>query len=343
MTALAPAIESFFTGYLIGQRGASPHTIASYRDTFRLLFAWIREQSGTRPSDLDFTDLDAATVTGFLAMLEDERHNTGRTRSQRLAAIHSLFRHAALGHPEHAALIARVLAIRPRKPSSKTVSWLTADEADALLAVPDPGTWTGRRDRLLMLLMLTSGPRVSEVTALTWGDILLTRPGARVLWHGKGRKERITPLQAPAITGLRQWQRENPASPGAFVFTARGTTRKMSTDAVAARIKIHAGEAAAACPGIAAKNVTPHVLRHSLAMRLQSAGAGGPSIALILGHESLASTRPYLHADLELKQKALDRTAPPNTKPGRYTPPDKLLASSKACETMPHYAARAPL
>ena len=321
MTALAPAIESFFTGYLIGQRGASPHTIASYRDTFRLLFAWIREQSGTRPSDLD-----AATVTGFLAMLEDERHNTGRTRSQRLAAIHSLFRHAALGHPEHAALIARVLAIRPRKPSSKTVSWLTADEADALLAVPDPGTWTGRRDRLLMLLMLTSGPRVSEVTALTWGDILLTRPGARVLWHGKGRKERITPLQAPAITGLRQWQRENPASPGAFVFTARGTTRKMSTDAVAARIKIHAGEAAAACPGIAAKNVTPHVLRHSLAMRLQSAGAGGPSIALILGHESLASTRPYLHADLELKQKALDRTAPPNTKPGRYTPPDKLLA-----------------
>jgi len=326
MTALAPAIESFFTGYLIGQRGASPHTIASYRDTFRLLFAWIREQSGTRPSDLDFTDLDAATVTGFLAMLEDERHNTGRTRSQRLAAIHSLFRHAALGHPEHAALIARVLAIRPRKPSSKTVSWLTADEADALLAVPDPGTWTGRRDRLLMLLMLTSGARVSEITALTWDDLSLTRPGAHVLWHGKGRKDRLTPLRPAAITGLRQWQRENPASPGAFVFTARGTTRKMSTDAVAARIKIHAGEAAAACPGIAAKNVTPHVLRHSLAMRLQSAGAGGPSIALILGHESLASTRPYLHADLELKQKALDRTAPPNTKPGRYTPPDKLLA-----------------
>ncbi len=326
MTALAPAVESFFTGYLIAQRGASPHTIASYRDTLRLLFTWIREQTGTRPSDLDFADLDAAAVTGFLAMLEDERHNTGRTRSQRLAAIHSLFRHAALGHPEHAAVIARVLAIRPRKPSRKTVSWLTEDEADALLAAPDPATWTGRRDRLLMLLMLTSGPRVSEVTALTWADILLTRPGAHVLWHGKGRKERITPLQAPAITGLRQWQRENPAGPGAFVFTARGTIRKMSTDAVAGRIKIHAREAAAACPGITAKNVTPHILRHTLAMRLQSAGAGGPSIALILGHESLASTRPYLHADLELKQKALDRTAPPNTKTGRYTPPDKLLA-----------------
>jgi integrase/recombinase XerD len=326
MTALAPAVESFFTGYLTAQRGASPHTIASYRDTLRLLFTWIREQSGTRPSDLDFADADAATVTGFLAMLEDERHNTSRTRSQRLAAIHSLFRHAALGHPEHAALIARVLAIQPRKPARKTVAWLTEDEADALLAAPDPGTWTGRRDRLLMLLMLTSGPRVSEVTGLTWADVTLDRTGARVLWHGKGRKERLSPLQQPAITGLRQWRRENPAGPGSFVFTARGTTRKMSTDAVAERIKIHAASAAATCPGIAAKNVTPHVLRHSFAMKLQSAGAGGPSIALILGHESLASTYPYLHADLELKQKAPGRTAPPNTKPGRYTPPDKLLA-----------------
>jgi len=326
MTALAPAVESFFTGYLIAQRGASPHTIASYRDTFRLLFTWIREQSGTRPSDLDFTDLDAAAVSRFLAMLEDERHNTGRTRSQRLAAIHSLYRHAALGHPEHAALIARVLAIQPRKPSRATVAWLTGHEADALLAAPDTGTWTGRRDRVLMLLMLTSGPRVSEITRLTWADIILDRPGARVLWHGKGRKERLSPLQQPAVTGLRQWHRESPAGPGGFVFTARGTAREMSTDAVAERIKIHAATAAATCPGIAAKNVTPHVLRHSFAMKLQSAGVGGPSIALMLGHESPASSRPYLHADLELKQRALDRTAPPNTRTGRYTPPDKLLA-----------------
>ena len=145
---------------------------------------------------------------------------------QRLAAVHSLFRHAALGHPEHAALIARVLTIQPRKPSRKTVVWLAEDEADALLAAPDPATWTGRRDRLLMLLMLTGGPRVSEITALTWDDLSLARPGAHVLWHGKGRKERLTPLQAPAITGLRQWQRENPAEPGGFVFTARGTARK---------------------------------------------------------------------------------------------------------------------
>ena len=326
MTALAPAVESFFTSYLIAQRGASPHTIASYRDTFRLLFTWIREQSGTRPSDLDFADVDATTVSGFLAMLEDERHNTSRTRSQRLAAIHSLFRHAALGYPEHAALIARVLAIQPRKPSRKTVAWLAEDEADALLASPDPTTWTGRRDRLLMLLMLTSGPRVSEITALTWDDLSLTRPGAHVLWHGKGRKERVCPLRETAITGLRQWQRENPSTPSGFVFTARGTARKMSTDAVAGRIRTHAATAAATCPRIAAKNITPHALRHSFAMRLQSSGAGGPSIALLLGHESLSSTRPYLHADLTLMQKALDRTTPPQTRQGRFKPPDKLLA-----------------
>jgi integrase/recombinase XerD len=326
MTALAPAVESFFTEYLIAQRGASPHTIASYRDTLRLLFAYIREQSGIRPSDLDFADLDAATVSGFLAMLEHERHNNDRTRGQRLAAIHSLFRHAALRHPEHAATIARVLAIQPRKTTQTTVAYLTDAEASALLASPDRATWTGRRDHLLMLLMITSGPRVSEITALTWADIALARPGAHVLWHGKGRKERISPLQAPAIATLRLWRRENPADPRAFVFTARGTARKMSTDAVAERIRIHAATAVAACPGISAKNVTPHVLRHTFAMRLQSAGAGSPAIALLLGHESPASTRPYLHADLELKQRALDRTAPPRTRPGRYTAPDKLLA-----------------
>ena len=196
MTALAPAAESFFTEYLIAQRGASPHTIASYRDTLRLLFAHVRDQSGIRPSDLDFADLDAATVSGFLAMLEHERHNAGRTRSQRLAAIHSLFRHAALRHPEHAATIARVLAIQPRKASQKMVAYLTDAEASALLASPDRATWTGRRDHLLMLIMITSGPRVSEITALTgqtypWQGPAPTCSGtARAARNGSPRSRR---------------------------------------------------------------------------------------------------------------------------------------------------------
>jgi site-specific recombinase XerD len=326
MTALAPTVESYFTDYLIAQRGASRHTIASYRDTLRLLLTYVRDQAGIRPTDLDIADLDAAMVSGFMTMLATERHNSDRTRAQRLAAIHSLFRHAALRHPEHAASIARVLAVEPRKATQTTVAYLTDTEAEALLAAPDRATWTGRRDHLMILVMLTSGPRVSEITALTWAELSLTSPGAHVLWHGKGRKERINPLKAPAVAALRAWRRENPAPDGAFVFTTRGTTRKMSTDAVADRLKTHARTAATACPGLGTKNVTPHVLRHTFAMRLQIGGVGSHTVALLLGHESTASTRAYLHADLDLKQRALDRTAPPNTSPGRYTAPDKLLA-----------------
>jgi len=326
VTTLAPTVESFFTSYLIAQRGVSTHTVASYRDTFRLLFTWIRTRTGTEPSRLDFTDVDATAIGAFLAMLEDQRHNSDRTLAQRLAAIHSLFRHAALRHPEHAELIARVLAVRPRQASRKIVPYLTEAEVDALLDAPNRDTWTGRRDHLLILVMVTAGPRVSEVTALTWADLSLTRPGAHVLWHGKGRKERTTPLRPATIASLNAWHRENPAPPGGTVFTALSTTRKLSTDAVADRLHRHAETAAKTSPSLTAKNVTPHVLRHSFAMRLQEKGAGSHTIALLLGHETPASTRPYLHADLELKQRALDRTAPPNTRRGRYTAPDSLLA-----------------
>ena len=330
MTALAPTVESFFTGYLIGQRGASPHTIASYRDTLRLLFEYVYERTGIRPSALDVADLGAEMVSDFLAALEQARHNTAQTRNLRLAAIHSLFRHAALRHPEHAWSIARVLAIRPKKAGQTVVCHLTDAEVEALLASPDRSTWTGRRDHLLILVMVTSGPRVSEVTALTWADISATRPGAHVVWHGKGRKERISPLDPATVAALRLWQRENPGPASALVFTARGTARKMTPDAVAQRLQVHAATAAVRCPSIATKNLTPHVLRHTFAMRMQAAGIGSPAIALLLGHESPASTRPYLQADLELKQRALDRTAPPRTRPGRYIPKDELLAFLEA-------------
>ncbi len=248
VTALAPTVESFFTGYLIGQRGASARTIASYRDTLGLLFRHVHERTGIRPSELDVADLDAEMISGFLAALERARHNSAQTRNLRLAAIHSLFRHAALRHPEHAWSIARVLAIRPKKASQKTVAHLSQAEVEALLASPDRSTWTGRRDHLLMLVMVTSGPRVSEVTALTWADISAARPGAHVLWHGKGRKERISPLDAATTAALRLWQRENPAPASAPVFTARGTARKMTPDAVAQRLRVHAAAAAVSCP-----------------------------------------------------------------------------------------------
>ena len=326
MTVLAPTLQSFFTEYLIGQRGASDHTIGAYRDTFRLLLNHLHQRTGIKPHRLDIGDLHAEAIAGFLTMLETERGNSVSTRNNRLAAIHSLFHHAALRHPEHADLIARVLAIPTKNASQTVLTYLTDPEIDALLAAPDRTTWTGHRDHTLMLVMVTTGLRVSELTGLTRTDVNVDGRAAHLACHGKGRKERITPLNPATATALRLWLRKNTGLPESPLFTARGTARKMSSDAVAQRIELHAATAAHACPSLTGRTVTPHVLRHSCSMHMQAAGIDATTIALWLGHASPESTRPYLHADLGLKQRALDRTAPPRTKPGRYKPPDKLLA-----------------
>lgn len=326
MTALAPTLQSFFTDYLIGQRGASDHTVTAYRDAFRLLLDYTYRRTGIRPSDLDITVVNAELIADFLTMLEDQRGNSARTRNARLAAIHSLFKHAALRHPEHADVIARVLAIAPKNTHRTVLTYLTEDEVEALLAAPDRGTWTGRRDHLIILMMITTGLRVSELTSLTHADTRPDAPGSHIACHGKGRKDRITPLDARTAAVLHVWLTENPAPPTTPVFTARGTRRKMTTDAIAQRIDVHATSAAATCPTMASRTITPHALRHTTAMRMLAAGIDVTTIALWLGHESPESTRPYLHADLQLKQRALDRTAPPQTTPGRFTAPDALLA-----------------
>lgn len=330
MTALAPTLQSFFTDYLTGQRGVSSHTVLAYRDTLRLLLAYAFERTGTRPSDLDITAIDAEFIGDFLTMLEERRGNSIRTRNARLAAVHSLFAHASLRHPEHASLIARVLAIPVKRGHQSLVSYLSDSEVTALLVSPDRSTWAGRRDHLLILIMVTTGIRVSELTSLTRADVCTDRHGAHIACHGKGRKDRITPLEATTSATLRVWLTENRGSPGAPLFTARGTLRRMSSDAVAQRLHLHAATAAHTCPTMVSKHVTPHVMRHTCAMRMLSHGVGATTIALWLGHESPESTRPYLHADLELKQRALDRTAPPGTRPGRYVAPDSLLAFLEA-------------
>jgi len=330
MTALAPTLQSFFTSYLVGQRGASSHTIIAYRDTLRLLLGYVHERTGIQPSDLDISVLDAELIAAFLAMLEQQRGNSIRTRNARLAAIHSLYRHAAWRHPEHADLIARVLAIPTKNDNQTILTYLTTPEIDALLASPDRSTTTGRRDHLMMLVMITTGVRVSELTGLIQADVHTGKPAAHIATTGKGRKTRITPLDATTTAAIRGWLTENPGPAATPVFTARGTTRKLTSDAVAQRLTLHAATAARACPTIAPKNLTPHILRHTCAMRMLAAGIDITTIALWLGHESPDSTRAYLHADLQLKQQALDRTAPPRTRPGRYRPPDKLLAFLEA-------------
>ncbi len=324
MTLLAPTLQAYFTDRLLRQRQASPHTITAYRRAWQLLVAYAAEQAGKAPSMLDIGDLNAVLIAGFLDHLEAVRHNTVRTRNARLAAIHSLFAYAALEHPEHAGDIARVLAIPAKKFDSTLVTHLTEPEIIALLAAPDPGTWTGRRDHALLLVAVTTGLRASELTGLACSDVHLGA-AAHVACHGKGRKDRITPLTGDTAAVLAAWMTERDGVPADPLFcTHRGTA--LSLDAIEARVRQHAAKAALACPSLAGKITTPHVLRHSTAMRLLHAGIDTSVIALWLGHESIQTTLIYLRADLELKQQALDRTTPPGGRPGHYQPPDQLLA-----------------
>jgi integrase/recombinase XerD len=325
VTRLAPILQGFFTDKLLRQRQASPHTITAYRDTCRLLlhFAW--RSTNIQPTRLDITDLDAPLIGAFLQHLQAERANTAATRNARLAAIHSLFRYAAVQAPEHAALISRVLAIPPTRCDRAIVSFLTTDEIDALLAAPDQTTWLGRRDHALLLLACQTGLRVSELTGLTRADIHLGA-GAHVACHGgKGRKNRALPLTKQTVKTLQAWLAERTGAPTDPLFPTR-TGHRLSRDAVERLLVKHATTAAATCRTIAAKNVTPHTLRHSTAMALLHAGVDTSVIALWLGHEDPESTQVYLHADMRIKEQALARIQPPHTQPGRYHAPDTLLA-----------------
>jgi integrase/recombinase XerD len=324
VTALAPLLQAFFTDRLMTQYGASAHTIASYRDTWRLLLAHINQQTGKLPAHLDLADLDAATIGGFLHDLETVRGNSIATRNTRLAAIHSLFRYASLHAPEHADLISRVLAIQTKRATTTIVTFLSPAELDALLAAPDPSTWHGRRDHALLVLAAQTGLRVAELTALTVGDLHLG-VGAHVYCHGKGRKDRCTPLTTHTTAVISRWVTAyRPTHTDPLFATRRGTP--LSHDAVTRLVAKHAATAAGTCPSLHDKHVTPHTLRHTAAMNLLHAGVDITVIALWLGHESPTTTRIYLHADMALKEQAIARTAPPNTEPARYRASDNLLA-----------------
>lgn len=324
MTLIAPTLQSFFTDRLGLQRQASPRTVAAYRDTLKLLLGFVHAQSGRLPSQLDWDDLDAATISAFLNYLETGRHNSTRTRNVRLTAIRSLFSYAALRHPEHALVIQRVLAIPPKRFDKRVVTFLTPAEVDALVAAPDQSRWEGRRDRVLMLLAIQTGLRVSELTGLNCGDVTLGT-GASVRCDGKGRKQRAVPLSAPVAMLLDAWLRERAGRPPDPLFPTR-TGRRLSRDAVALRVTTHAAAAAQGCPSLAGKKVHPHVLRHSCAMSLLQAGVDTTVIALWLGHAGVRSTDAYVHADMTIKEKALALTTPAQAQPGRYHPTDKVLA-----------------
>jgi site-specific recombinase XerD len=324
MSPLAPTLQLFFGERLANQRQASPATIVSYRNTFRLLLRFVQDRTGKAPSTLDWADLDVVVISAFLDHLETGRRNSARSRNTRLAAVRSLFRFAALRHPEHAELIQQVLAIPQKRFDKTVVSFLEPAEVDALLAAPNLGRWEGRRDRALLMLAVQTGLRLSELTGLNCGDIVLG-PGAHARCRGKGRKQRCVPLTPATTAILRVWMKERGGLPGEPAFPTR-TGRRLSDDAVEARLTIHKSVARQRCPSLADKKLTPHTLRHTCAMTLLRSGVDVAVIALWLGHADSRSTTAYLHADMTIKERALARTTPAFGKPGRYQPPDNLLA-----------------
>ena len=328
MTTLAPTLEAFFSARLIQQRRASPHTVAAYRDTFRLLLTYTQRCTGKAPSALAIEDLDAPHIAAFLEHLETERGNNVRTRNARLAAVHSLFRYAALRHPEHAAVIQRVLALPPKRYDKALVSYLTHQEVEALLATPDRTTWIGRRDHALLVVTIQTGLRVSELIGVTGDDVHLG-VGAYIRCHGKGRKDRCTPLTVQTVAVLRTWLAERCCGLTEPIFPSRRGS-SLSRDAIERLLAKYSAAAARRCSSLNGKRVSPHVLRHTSAMQLLEAGVDLTVIALWLGHESAETTQIYLHADMTIKERAIARVASPSTKPGRYRPSDTLLAFLEA-------------
>jgi integrase len=328
MSTLAITLQAFFTDRLLRERHASPQTVAAHRDTWRLLLGFGAKRIGKPPSALDFEDIDVPLVCAFLDHLERERGNSVRTRNARLAAIHSLFRYAAFRHPEHADTIARVLAILPKRFERALIAFLSEAEVEALLAAPDPTSWVGRRDRALPLVAVQTGLRISELIGLRRNDVHLGA-GAHLVCHGKGRKERVTPLTTPVANVLHAWLAECNAGPAGSLFPTRAG-KPLSRDAIERRIALHAATAAGAFPTLAKKNFTAHVLRHTAAMRLLEAGIDPTVIALWLGHEHVDTTTIYLHAHLGIKERALARAQMPSARPGRYRPPDALLTFLEA-------------
>lgn len=316
-------LQKFFTERLISQRQASSHTVSSYRDTFRLLLRFANDHLHKSPSCLAFEDIDAPFITAFLNDLENCRAISARSRNLRLTAIRSFFHFTAFEEPAYAAQIQRVLAIPKKRYSKMVVQFLSRPEVDALLAAPDLKTWLGRRDQALMLTAVQTGLRLSELTGLKCQD-LHTGRGAHVRCLGKGRKERCTPLAKQTVTVLKAWLNERTGGSAEWLFaTARG--HRLSADAVQDLLAKYQRRGEAICPSLRKKRVTPHVLRHTLAMELLQSGIDRSVIALWLGHESVETTQIYLDADLAMKEKILAKANPRDTRSLRFKAEDSLL------------------
>lgn len=322
--SLSALVQRFFTDRLVTQMEASPHTIASYRDTFRLLLKFASEHIGKSPMKLRIDDLHAEMIGVFLDDMETTRKNSARSRNTRLAAIRSFFRFVALHEPAYMFHCQKILSMPSKRHVKRNIEFLTAQEMQVLLDAPDRSTWIGRRDHAILTIALQTGLRASELVNIECGDVTLDT-GAHVRCEGKGRKHRTTPLRQDTVITMKTWLQERHGSNHDPLFpTLRGG--KMSRDALEHLVKRHIKAASTSCPSLISKRVSPHVLRHSTAMDLLHHGIDQTVIALWLGHESVETTQAYIHADMTLKEKALAKMSSPSVTPGRYKPDDTLLS-----------------
>jgi integrase/recombinase XerD len=316
-------IQDFFCRRLVEQQGASPRTVAAYRDTFRLLLAYLPGRLRKPITELTLADLDAPAVLAFLEYLESKRGNGPRTRNARLAALRSFVQYAASRDPTAWPLVRRVLAIPAKRYSRPLLGYLTKEEMQAVLAAPDGDTWAGHRDRVLFAVMYNTGARVSEVIGLHRAD-LDSGQARSVRIHGKGRKERVVPLWKQTSAALLRWlKRLDTTEAGPLFPNVRG--EPLSRSGVEDRLALAIGKASESCPSLRDKVVSPHTIRHTTAMHLLQSGVDVTVIALWLGHESPETTHQYIEADLQMKEEVLLKAKGVSGGASRYKPKPKLL------------------
>jgi len=321
-------VQDFFHRRLLDERAASAQTITSYRDTFELLLRFAERRTGRPPSALALADLDAPLVLAFLNHLEEVRGNSPRTRNLRLTAVRSFMRYASLRDPASLPVAQRVLAIPTKRFDRPVLGFLSREEVEALLAAPDRATFSGQRDAVLFATLYNTGARVSEITRLNVGDVLLDRQCALRL-HGKGRKDRTIPLWKSTVAQLRRWLPRIKRGPQSAVFPNRAGGR-LSRSGVEHRLRVALRTAAKRCPSLATRRISPHTLRHTTAMHLLQSGVDITVIALWLGHEGIATTHHYIEADLAMKEAALRHLQDPSPLPLRFQADDRLLAFLEA-------------
>ena len=323
MNTLAVHLQTYFTDFACTQRALSAHTISSYRDTWRIFLTYLADRRKTSADRIDLPDVTVESVTAFLNYLETQRHNSVSTRNARLSAIRAVLTHALPHQLEHAGTITQILALPPKRHPTTTIEYLTAQEADALINAPNRDRWTGRRDHAILVFGIQSGLRTSELRSLTCTSIHL-EASANVTCTGKGRKHRSTPLTPTTVAVMKAYLQERTTRPGDALFCGPAGMH-LSPDALEHRLRLHVATAAQSCPSLATKHVTMHTLRHTAAMNLLQHGVDITVIALWLGHQHTHTTDAYLHADMTIKEAAIDRTRPPDTEPGTYKPAPDIL------------------